>query len=391
VVERSVHIGEVVGPIPTGRTLKIMAYIIVLALLIIQSILFAAHFLVYKTIVSVFALSGPNLLLTLRIVLGILSVSFVIASVISSRYYNPVAKIFYDISASWLAFLLYLVLAAGLYWVGGIILMKLSQGAAVAVFGKTLLLLALLVGSYGIFHANDMMVNTVKISLPNLPAVWQGRKAVWVSDLHLGEVRGYDFAVRIVKAMNELKPDLVFVGGDLYDGVAVDENKVVEPFRELKPPLGVYFITGNHEEFGDSTKYIEAVKKVGMKVLSNEAADVEGVKIIGVDFRDASDKKKFSDILNGINIDRNKPSILLKHDPLKLDIAEKAGVSLQVSGHTHRAQLFPLNFLTYLIYRGYDYGLHKFGAMWVYTSDGVGTWGPPARVGTNSEIVLFEF
>ena len=95
--------------------------------------------------------------------------------------------------------------------------------------------------------------------------------------------------------------------------------------------------------------------------------------------------------MENLNIDKNQPSILLKHQPLQLDIAEQAGISMQISGHTHKAQVFPLNISTHFIFKGYDYGLKFLHKMLVYTSSGVGTWGPPLRVGSDSEIVVFTF
>jgi len=90
-----------------------------------------------------------------------------------------------------------------------------------------------------------------------------------------------------------------------------------------------------------------------------------------------------------MNLDRNKPSVLLKHAPSDVDVAWEAGVSLMLCGHTHHAQVFPLRFIARMIFRGFDYGLKQSGKMRVYTSSGAGTWGPPFRVGTHSEIALF--
>jgi predicted MPP superfamily phosphohydrolase len=119
--------------------------------------------------------------------------------------------------------------------------------------------------------------------------------------------------------------------------------------------------------------------------------DITGLQLIGVDDRDSTDPVKFQDIISGLRIDPSKPSILLKHQPSQLDIASKAGITLQISGHTHRAQIFPLNFFGEALFKGYDYGLHLKDNMIVYTSSGVGTWGPPMRVGSDSEVVAFIF
>ena len=151
------------------------------------------------------------------------------------------------------------------------------------------------------------------------------------------------------------------------------------------------FITGNHEEFRNDKHFLDAIKNVGIRVLNNEMVVVDGLQIIGVDDRDSTNRVKFESVLSALNIDKNKPSILLKHQPFQLDEAANAGISIQISGHTHKAQVFPLNIFTQLIFKGYDYGLKMYDKMIVYTSSGVGTWGPPLRVGSDSEIVVFKF
>ena len=258
-------------------------------------------------------------------------------------------------------------------------------------FGIFCLVVAIVAGIYGLIHARQIIVKDISVTLPHLPASWQGKKAVWISDLHLGAVYGQNFAKNIVAKINEINPDVVFIGGDIYDGVKVDENEIVKPFLDLHPMLGTYFITGNHEEFRDSKSYLDAIGGAGIRVLNNEMVTIDGVQLIGVDDRDSIDKTKFGIILSSLNIDKNKPAILLKHQPSQLEQAEKIGISFQISGHTHRAQMFPLNIFTSLVYKGYDYGFHKFNEMDVFTSSGVGTWGPSMRVGSDAEIVVFKF
>ncbi len=118
--------------------------------------------------------------------------------------------------------------------------------------------------------------------------------------------------------------------------------------------------------------------------------EVDGVQIIGIDYKHSNPRDKFRERLASMNINKDRPSILLKHIPSDVDISRDAGVSLHISGHTHRAQMWPLSYLPKAIFKGFDYGLNKMGDTQVYTSSGVGTWGPPLRVGTNSEIVLFN-
>jgi uncharacterized protein len=106
---------------------------------------------------------------------------------------------------------------------------------------------------------------------------------------------------------------------------------------------------------------------------------------------DTRSKPNYEKILKNLKIDKSSPSILLKHSPDSLDVAEKNGISLQLSGHSHHGQIFPFSLVTSLFYKGYDYGLHHLKNLTIYTSSGVGTWGPPSRVGTKAEIVLLKF
>ena len=258
-------------------------------------------------------------------------------------------------------------------------------------FGGLCLALAVIVGIYGLLHARSILIKNVAVALPHLPVSWQGKKAVWISDIHLGAVYDKNFAQKIVTKINELNPDIVFIGGDLYDGTKVAETDIIKPFRELHPTLGTYFITGNHEEFRNNKIYLDAIKNIGIHVLNNEMTTVDGVQLVGVDDKDSTNTAEFDVILASLNIDKSKPTILLKHQPSQLAEAAKMGISFQISGHTHRAQMFPLNLFTNFIFKGYDYGLRKWNEMTVYTSSGVGTWGPPMRIGSDSEIVVFEF
>jgi predicted MPP superfamily phosphohydrolase len=258
-------------------------------------------------------------------------------------------------------------------------------------FGILCIAIALVASIYGVIHARTILIKNVNVVLPNLPTAWQNKKAVYISDVHLGAIYGENFSKSIVEKINKINPDIVFIGGDLYDGTKVNESEVIRPFADLHPALGTYFVTGNHEEFRDVTHFLEPIKNIGIQVLNDQMVTIDGLQLIGVDDRDSTNAIKFQTILANFNINKNKPSILLKHQPLQLNEAEQAGISLQISGHTHKAQVFPLNFFTSMIFKGYDYGLKMFHNMAVYTSSGVGTWGPPLRVGSNSEIAVFTF
>jgi predicted MPP superfamily phosphohydrolase len=284
-----------------------------------------------------------------------------------------------------------LIIASVLCWIlyglAGLFHISLNRKILIEV----LILLALMASVYGFVNAESIRITRISLKLPGLSEEWKGKIAVWVSDTHLGQVRNYGFSEKIASMVRNLNPDIVFIGGDLYDGVAVDLDKVIEPFSRIPAHYGTYFITGNHEEFSDKTPYLEAVRRTGIRVLDNERIDLDGLQILGVDYRDSRNQNQFKRILREMGIDRRKPSILLKHSPLDLDVAKEEGISLQLSGHTHRGQVLLFRMITSRVYHGYDYGLKWFGDLLVYTSSGAGTWGPPMRLDTIPEIVAIRF
>jgi predicted MPP superfamily phosphohydrolase len=184
---------------------------------------------------------------------------------------------------------------------------------------------------------------------------------------------------------------MVLVGGDLFDGTtAPDLAHHIAPLRDIIAPLGTYFIMGNHEEFRGDNPFAQLVQNVGMKVLQDESIDIDGVQFVGVDFSSTHDRQDFAIILSQLPC-ATGPSILLKHEPTDLDIARDAGFDAVLCGHTHNAQLWPLNWVARLSYQGYVYGIKALDTMWVVISSGAGTWGPPVRVGTQNEILLITF
>ncbi len=367
-----------------------MTSIFFLIIPIVLIILFLVHFVVYKGLVAMLTISSSTFTLSLKILLLVLGLGFVASMIISSFYNNIFTRLFYTVTASWYGFVLYFLLAVAIYTIVATTLNSVFPATALAWFGKILVVSAFATGIYGLWNAENIVVTNYDVSLPNLPTSWQGKRALWVSDVHLDQVHNAKYSERIVEVINAQNPDIVFIGGDLFDGNKVDENAVIAPFKNLKPPLGTFFITGNHEEFGDETHFTNAIEAVGIKVLDNKLVNIEGLNIIGLNDRDSTNPEVFELLLSKMDI-KSAPTILLKHQPLQLDIAEKFGIAMQVSGHTHKSQIYPLSYVTKLIYKGYDYGHKPYGAMQVYTSSGVGTWGPPLRVGSKSEIVVFNF
>jgi predicted MPP superfamily phosphohydrolase len=244
---------------------------------------------------------------------------------------------------------------------------------------------------YGLLNAARIRVTRYTVALRHLPGEWNGKTGVLLSDVHLGNIRGAGFARRIVERVNALKPEIVFISGDMFDGAQVELDACSEPWGKINAPMGSFFVTGNHDEFSDSSKIMDSLRRAGVRVLDNEKVTVHGLQIVGVHDGVARDEGEFREILARAKIDRGCASVLLNHQPSHLRIPEEAGISLQLSGHTHKGQFWPWTHLVARIFGPFAYGLNRIGDLQVITSSGVGTWGPPMRVATRSEIVLIRF
>jgi uncharacterized protein len=358
---------------------------------VIQSVLFLTHFLFYETWTFSSAGSHARETLWIKPLLGFLSVSFVIASLLAFRYTNAVVRVLYKAAAVWMGLVSFLFMATVASW----IIFGIGRLAGLDVplhrIVEGLYVVAAMAGLYGVFNASWTRITRTTVRLANLPHAWRGRRAALISDVHLGHVRNSSFLRRMVAKILKEEPDLIFIAGDLFDGTAIDAVRAVEPLNELTAPHGVYFVAGNHEQFGDDSRYLQAIAATGVRVLSNEKVEADGLQIIGVPYRNATQDGHLASVLDHIGVDRGRASILLTHAPDRPEIAEAAGVSLQLSGHTHLGQFVPWSWMARRIYRQFVYGLSRIGKMQVFTSSGAGTWGPPLRLGSNPEIVVLDF
>jgi predicted MPP superfamily phosphohydrolase len=358
---------------------------------VIQTILWLTHWLLYETWAFSSAGSDTSGAFWIKFILTVLSVSFVVASLLAFRYTNGVVSAIYRVAAVWMGLFSFLLLAAASSW----ILFGVARLAGLDVnfhrIVEVLFGVAILAGLCGLFNASWTRITRTTVRLANLPEAWRGRRAALISDLHLGPVRNGSFLRRMVAKILKEEPDAVFIAGDLYDGTAIDAQRAAEPLGQLVAPHGVYFVAGNHEEFGDDSKYLHAIAAAGVRVLSNEKVELDGLQVIGVPYRNATQKGQLASALHEVRLDRDRASILLTHAPDHPDIAEAAGISLQLSGHTHLGQFLPWSWMERRAYRQFVYGLSRIGKMQVFTSSGAGTWGPPLRLGSNSEIVMLEF
>jgi predicted MPP superfamily phosphohydrolase len=276
-----------------------------------------------------------------QIIFPAMTLLFVATTILGRRYSNLWLRLGYRISAIWLGVLNYSFFAAGAAWVFSAAAALLSFHIEPELIAATFLGGAMVTSICGLVNAYWLRVTRVTVKLANLPANWRGGTVALVADLHLGNARGARLARRVVAKIQQLQPDAVLISGDLFDGSKADLDALLKPWKGLSAPAGAYFVTGNHEEFTDRAQYLDAVERAGIRVLNNEKVEINGLQLVGVHDAELHDPPLFRAALQGAKLDRNRPSILLAHQPLNLSVAEEEGVSLQLSVHTHGGQLWP--------------------------------------------------
>lgn len=320
-----------------------------------------------------------------------LTLLFIPMSILGWHRSDIWVRFLYRISSIWLGVLSFCVAASIASWIVFGLAKWLGLGVESPVVAGAFFGFACAVSIYAILNAGRVRITRVDVELPNLPDGWRSRRAALITDLHLGNLNGAEFASHIVARLQRLGPDVVFISGDLFDGTRARLDRLAAPLTRLRAPLGVYFVTGNHEEFVDRAEYTRVVEGLGIRVLHNEKITVEDLQIVGVHDGEAGDPELFHQVLKRVELDLGRPSILLVHRPANLSIAAEAGISLQLSGHTHGGQFWPWTLIVSRLYGRFAYGLNRLGNLMVYTTSGAGTWGPPMRTGTKSEIVLLRF
>ncbi|PIS41812.1 MAG: hypothetical protein COT25_01100 [Candidatus Kerfeldbacteria bacterium CG08_land_8_20_14_0_20_42_7] len=348
-------------------------------------LLIGGHYLLYYFFIDSYDLYASQFRVILAVVFGIFSIGYILASVIARWSDNLVTRIFYAATAMWLGLILYVAMAAAVTLLVFGLIEYFSGYVSHSILATIFLVVAIAYTAHGLWSAYTLRVEFIEIGIRNLPHTWEGKRIVQISDVHLGHIHGERFFHKLISFIEMQNPAAVFITGDLFDGMGGDFRYIVDDINSIKAPLGIFYIKGNHETYMDFSKVEPLIHKTKATLLRNEVLLVNGLQIAGADYPEFGKKRVIGDFVSRIN--PALPSILLWHEPIDIEAAKQANVSLVLSGHTHRGQLFPFEWVARGIYKQYEYGLVTDGDFHHYTSSGVGTWGPPIRTGNRPEIV----
>lgn len=264
-------------------------------------------------------------------------------------------------------------------------LSRAAAGGVVALSGG--------LGGFGLWRAYEPpKLTEIAVRLPNLPKALEGFSIVQLSDLHISSIIRLHFLDDVVRRCNALKPDLLAITGDLVDGSVPSLATIVARLTAIRSRSGSFFVTGNHDYYSGDRQWCEALRKMGFHVLRNERASIGDASasfdLVGVDDWGNREKRRSGYDLNRAlrGRDPSRAAVLLAHQPANFEEAVEQGMGLQLSGHTHGGQFFPITTLALLRWP-HSAGLYTHGSGKLYVSRGTGFWGPPLRAGSPSEIV----
>ncbi|MDR0348465.1 MAG: metallophosphoesterase [Tannerella sp.] len=257
-------------------------------------------------------------------------------------------------------------------------------------------LILTVISVWGYNNARRPRVSHREISIAKKAGDLTGLRIAMISDIHLGDITGHQFLKRVVDSVNGQHPDIVLIVGDTFDGAPepVITKNMGTLFGKLKSQYGTYAVSGNHEYIGERAEKDAVSKDFDYLALHGVTALQDTAVLIGGSFYlagrkdlSAERRKPIEKLLD--SVDMRLPVIMMDHQPYRLEKVEEAGVDLQFSGHTHRGQLWPINYITQRMYEK-DWGYLQKGRSHFYISCGVGTWGPPVRTSGHSEIVIVD-
>lgn len=276
-----------------------------------------------------------------------------------------------------------------------LILTGTDASVAVTVVGSAVLAVMAVLLLVGSWNAWNPIVRRYDIEIVKPGGGRKELRIAAASDLHLGTMVGKRHLSRLTERVASLAPDLILLPGDVLDDSIepfVREN-MAEVMSGLRAPLGVYAVLGNHEYIGGHiAEYVERMRAIGIDVLLDRVVELEdGLYVAGrkdhaVESFTNEGRLTVDALLESSNVDRSKPIILMDHQPHQLGAAAEAGVDLMLSGHTHRGQMMPNHLITRRLFE-LDWGYLRKGVMHAIVSSGFGSWGPPLRIGSRSELL----
>ena len=331
----------------------------------------------------------------------VLAATYVAGRILENIHLSVMSDVLVWTGSFWLGAMLYFFLLVVLFdllrlshhlipWFPAVITENWEKTKLFLFSGSVILVVLLLTGGH--INTRFPVVRHIDLHIDKQAGDMKELNAVLMSDIHLGTLIGNGQFSRVVDKAMALQPDIILLAGDVLDEdlAPVIRQNIGKTLVRLDAPLGVWAVMGNHEHIGGSAAAQEYLASHGLKILRDSVVKIgDSFFLVGRDDRDKQrftgrQRKPLEELMQ--QVDTVYPVILMDHQPFYLEKAAGLGADLQVSGHTHHGQMWPLNYITSAMYT-VSQGYSEIDGMHAYVSNGVGTWGPPVRIGNRPEIV----
>ncbi|MCP4400469.1 MAG: metallophosphoesterase [bacterium] len=348
---------------------------------ILFSVSFGVHFFSIQRLSRIFEFQYSWKIFLL---VFLLTANFIAVTMLSRKIWNLGMQIWYWLSVVYVGsiwILFSFLLAYGLVQLLAHFIFPIPVNVSqyVVVVGAVSLIV------YSLFNACDLKVKQIKLVSDKLS---EPLRLAQISDIHLGAIHGKAFVTRLVEKINTLNADLVVVTGDLFDGSGKVTEETLQEFHKLQSPA--FFIAGNHDRFLPKEEVTAMLRHTPFRTLENEMLLFQDkLQIVGLDYVSRNPQGEVKEVLDQLRPDKRFFTLLLSHVPFDFAHADGHPFDLLLAGHTHSGQIFPFYFLVKNFYP-YIRGMYTSGERHMYVSSGTSTWGPPMRLGTDSEVTLFQ-
>lgn len=363
--------------------------------LFITLLLFLLHLFVYYFFVKVFWLTW-NIKLALGVIFLLLALSYFVAKLLTFKWDNLFTKLFHYFSSFWLWFFLILLIVVITSCILLIIASVLDLSINLRYIWFWVLLFTLILSLVWVWVAYHPKIELKEVTIKWLPSVWEDKKVIFFSDLHLWWIIQQRYFEKIVSQINDEKPDLVLIAWDLFDWPGSDYSYFKDTINKIEAPDWIYFVVWNHDLHLWKDRLKELFEWTKINFLDNDFILLDWVQIVWVDSQIMMHKSTTNDLENILNklanswFDKTLPTILLFHEPHHLDTFKEFWVDLQLSWHTHEWQMWPIWYIAKRMNFWNLYWLEEVEDYTIYTSSWLWTWWPPMRLWTISEMVVIE-
>jgi len=364
----------------------------------------SANFYVYVRAMQAFQFQSIHAKVLFSVLFVVAAFSYILTKSLLSNVNSVVYDVFLWIGSFWFALLGYFLLSLLVIDIFVLInrffpffpqFLLQDYAKTKLLTGLIVLLLVFITVTWGYINANNIKLKTKQLSISKKNSTLTSLNIFYFSDAHFTPVNNGRIAKKIIDLAEQVKPDIILIGGDVIDdkSIHLKRIRIDEELRQLKAKYGVYTINGNHEYIVNVNHADKFLNENNVQVLRDSMITIaNSVQIIGredgsiVGFAHGK-RKSVAELIAAAR--KDLPIILLDHQPFHLSETAAENVDLQLSGHTHHGQMWPFNFITKMIYE-VSWGYKKIGNTQFYVSSGVGTWGPPVKVGNDAEVINFK-